>query len=70
MITPQNLVRHELIGLKARVADSSDKKIIGLEGRVVDEIRNISGTHAFITPTLNYLHVKRPNTAFYSIEVR
>jgi len=40
MITPQNLVRHELIGLKAKISDSSDREIIGIQGKVVDESRN------------------------------
>ncbi len=40
MITPENIVRHELIGLKVRIAGSSDKEIIGIEGRVIDETRN------------------------------
>ncbi|MBI4019981.1 MAG: ribonuclease P protein component 1 [Candidatus Aenigmarchaeota archaeon] len=40
MITPQNLVRHELVGLEAKVADSTDKGAIGLAGKVVDETRN------------------------------
>ena len=40
MITPQNLVRHELIGLQVRIADSKNKELIGLQGRVVDESRN------------------------------
>jgi ribonuclease P protein subunit POP4 len=41
MITPRNLAHHELIGLECRIASSSNKRIIGLEGRVVDETRNI-----------------------------
>ena len=40
MITPQNLVRHELIGLRVKIADSTNKALIGLQGRVVDESRN------------------------------
>jgi len=40
MITPKNLVYHELIGLKARVLESTNKSLEGLEGRVVDETRN------------------------------
>ena len=40
MLTPKNLVHHELIGLECRVADSLNKKIIGLEGKVTDETRN------------------------------
>ncbi len=40
MITPENIVRHELIGLRVRIADSSDREILGAEGRVIDETRN------------------------------
>lgn len=36
---PEELVRHELIGLEVRVADSTNKSQAGLEGRVVDESR-------------------------------
>jgi ribonuclease P protein subunit POP4 len=39
MITPQNIVRHELIGLECRIAGSTNKKIEGLKGRVVGETR-------------------------------
>ena len=41
MITPNNLVRHELIGLEARVVESTNPSQVGLSGRVVDETRNI-----------------------------
>ena len=41
MRTPENLVRHELIGLKVRVVKSLNKKNIGISGKVVDETRNI-----------------------------
>ncbi len=40
MITPQNIARHELIGLAVRVAGGPDSGLAGLEGRVVDESRN------------------------------
>ncbi len=40
MITPQNIFRHELIGLFVKVVDSSHKGFIGIEGRVVDETKN------------------------------
>ncbi len=39
MITPENILRHELIGLEITVADSTNKKIVGLSGKVVDESR-------------------------------
>lgn len=38
-IDEMNLVRHELIGLACRVKESTNKALIGLEGRVVDETR-------------------------------
>ncbi|MDY6764184.1 MAG: ribonuclease P protein subunit, partial [Halobacteria archaeon] len=37
MITPENIVRHELIGLDCRVHDSNDEGLVGIEGMVVDE---------------------------------
>ena len=40
MITPENLVRHELIGLKVRVVSSSNSANAGISGKVVDETRN------------------------------
>jgi len=36
-ITPHNLVRHELIGLRVEVKDSTNKAQIGLKGTVIDE---------------------------------
>jgi len=40
IITPENLVRHELIGLQVDVVDSTNPYLEGLSGRVVDETRN------------------------------
>jgi ribonuclease P protein subunit POP4 len=37
MITPRNIARHELVGLRGRVVDSSDTSLVGIEGRVVEE---------------------------------
>ena len=39
-ITPQNLVRHELIGLKMKVKDSPDKTQKGISGKIIDESYN------------------------------
>ncbi len=41
MITPKNLVKHELIGLKVKVVDSKNPTSRGLTGNVVDETRNV-----------------------------
>jgi ribonuclease P protein subunit POP4 len=39
-MTPENLTRHELIGLAVEVADSTNPSLTGISGRVVDETRN------------------------------
>jgi ribonuclease P protein subunit POP4 len=39
-ITPQNLVRHELIGLNVKIAKSTDTTQNGLSGKVIDETYN------------------------------
>jgi ribonuclease P protein subunit POP4 len=41
MISPQNVIRHELIGLKARVVVSSNPSQVGIEGTIVDESRHM-----------------------------
>ena len=40
MITPETLVKHELIGLDLEVVNSTNKKVIGVKGVVVGESRN------------------------------
>lgn len=40
MITPQNIFRHEFIGLSVEVIDSNHKGFIGIKGIVIDETRN------------------------------
>ena len=37
----QNIMRHELIGLEARVMNSLDHTLLGTSGKVVDETRNM-----------------------------
>ncbi len=37
MITPQNVVKHELIGLHAEVVNSKNKADVGIKGKIVDE---------------------------------
>lgn len=39
-ITPQNILRHELIGLSTRVLRATDPNVVGVRGIVVDETRN------------------------------
>ncbi|MEM2106592.1 MAG: ribonuclease P protein component 1 [Candidatus Bathyarchaeia archaeon] len=40
-VNPFNLVRHELIGLDAKILKSTNRQIVGLKGKIVDETRNI-----------------------------
>ena len=37
MITPNNVVRHELIGLAIKITSAKNKSNVGLEGKIVDE---------------------------------
>lgn len=39
-ITPENITRHELIGLKAKVEKSRNNSASGISGKIVDETRN------------------------------
>lgn len=41
MITSENIVMHELIGLYTTVVESSNAGIVGLTGKVVDETRSM-----------------------------
>jgi len=40
-ITPENVHRHELIGLKIEIIQSTDKQMISMNGLVVDETKNM-----------------------------
>ncbi len=39
-IKPENLVRHELIGLDVKIVKSSDPTLVGVEGQVINETKN------------------------------
>lgn len=41
MITPQNLIRHELVGLDAKVSECNDKRCIGISGCIIDETKDM-----------------------------
>ena len=40
-ITPQNILRHELIGLTVKVTNANNPMIEGIRGVVVDETKNM-----------------------------
>ena len=41
MITADNIISHELIGMHTEIANSSNPQIIGLNGRIVDETKSM-----------------------------
>lgn len=41
MITPKNLIRHELIGLKVEIIESTNKNNIGIKGIVINETKHM-----------------------------
>jgi ribonuclease P protein subunit POP4 len=57
-ITPQNIHRHELIGLTVEVIESSDKQLLGLKGCVIDETQK---TLTIETQTTNKPNEKERN---------
>ena len=40
-ITPQNILRHELIGLTVKVSETTNPSINGIRGTVVNETKNM-----------------------------
>jgi len=40
MITPKNLIRHELIGLEVEVVNAKSVNQVGIKGNIVEETRN------------------------------
>ena len=40
-LTPQNIIHHELIGLDTEVVHSTNSSFMGVEGRIVDETKNM-----------------------------
>ncbi len=40
-ITPENIHRHELIGLNVEIVRALDKQMIGMKGLIVDETKNM-----------------------------
>lgn len=72
MITPHNLLRHEIIGLNARVIDATHEGYM-LSGRIVDETRNTlrietkSGVKT-LPKNCIILELKLPNDAIVRVD--
>ncbi len=41
MITSENIMSHELIGLRTEIIESSNSQIIGLNGTIIDETKSM-----------------------------
>lgn len=41
MITTENIMSHELIGLRTEIVESSNSQIIGLNGTIIDETKSM-----------------------------
>ena len=41
MITAENIISHELIGLRTEIVESSNSQIIGLNGTITDETKSM-----------------------------
>jgi ribonuclease P protein subunit POP4 len=41
MINDKNIFAHELVGLKAKIEESSDRSLIGLSGMIILETKNM-----------------------------
>jgi ribonuclease P protein subunit POP4 len=41
MITAENIIQHEFIGLNTQIIDSSNSQIIGLNGTVINETKSM-----------------------------
>jgi ribonuclease P protein subunit POP4 len=40
-INPKEIIRYELIGLKVEIAESKNKSLIGIKGKIIDETKNL-----------------------------
>ena len=40
-VTPQNILRHELIGLNVKIAAARDPNMRGIKGKIINESRNM-----------------------------
>lgn len=41
MITSENIIQHELIGLVTHISDSTNQELIGLNGTVINETKSM-----------------------------
>ena len=74
MITPQNIFRHEFIGLQVKVAESSHVGFKGIKGKIVDETKNTikieddEGNEKTIPKNVVTLHFNLPDGSKIEID--
>jgi ribonuclease P protein subunit POP4 len=76
MITPQNIFRHELVGLVVEVVKSSHTGFTGIKGEVVDETKNtikvedVKGCEKIIPKNVATFRFTLPDSAVVEIDGR
>lgn len=74
VITPQNILKHELIGLEVKIDRSTDQAQKGLKGKVIDESYNTlkiesGGGKEKIIPKRNSIYIfTLPNGTKVSVD--
>jgi ribonuclease P protein subunit POP4 len=72
-ITPQNILKHELIGLEACIKNSNNKQLIGIGGKIIDETKNTivilkNGKPKRIPKNIIALEIKLPDGSIVEID--
>ena len=76
MITPQNIFRHELVGLHVEVVKSSHEGFTGIKGVVVDETKNTikvedeTGCEKIIPKNVATFRLTLPDSAVVDVDGR
>ncbi|HSQ01906.1 MAG TPA: ribonuclease P protein component 1 [Methanobacterium sp.] len=76
MITPQNIFRHELVGLHVEVVKSSHEGFTGIKGVVVDETKNtikvedVKGCEKIIPKNVATFRLTLPDNAVVEVDGR
>ena len=65
-ITPQNVLHHELIGLKVKIVRSSDRNLVNMTGVIIDETKKTlvilsNQQEKRISKRIVKLHIVLPN---------
>ena len=76
MITPQNIFRHELVGLDVEIVKSLHKGFTGIKGEVVDETKNtikvedVAGSLKIIPKNVATFRFTLPSNAVVEVDGR